>query len=450
MRIRFGEIGPACARYMRSVLALGRGKTAKNASLVLGANATSAALRLCVLMILARQFPHGGFANLMVFSALMEVVAVFSDMGVSTTVTRYIAMHGDKQPHGCLWRCLRFKGLIVLLCAGGMIAFRGTFLRIQEVGPDFAWLFPLAVIAGFTMSLLGTLLAVLQGLQSYWRYSLAFVVMNALRFGGLGALLYFGAGRIGPAAMIYFLVPVLAVLCGAGLLRSPLRTTHHRPPGHIESRELLTFLAPLGVLQMVSILVMRLPTFMLKGMAPIEAVANYELAYQIGFVFPLITRAMFTVLLPAVSTMKASGQLTQYRKRVLSLYPLVLLATAAGMVLGPPLLTVLMGDKYAQAAPILRVLIPSLGIALLASPLSAILFSVGKTHWVMGVHALQLLTLVPLNLVLIPRWHAMGAAISWIAPATLGVCLTIWLTRKAISELRQSESAVLKEQSVLR
>jgi O-antigen/teichoic acid export membrane protein len=160
--------------------------------------------------------------------------------------------------------------------------------------------------------------------------------------------------------------------------------------------------------------------------------ANYELAYQVGFALPLLTHAIFTVLLPRVSAMKDPAELAAYRRQALRLYPLVGVVTLVAVALAPYPLRWVFGEKYAAAVPVLRILVLTFGIHVVSHPLSLVFYNANRPHYLTLIYLVQLVLLTPASLALIPPLGAAGAAWSLLAVTCVSVAAIVTLSGRTV------------------
>ncbi|HQH27871.1 MAG TPA: hypothetical protein PLP17_10790, partial [Oligoflexia bacterium] len=225
------------------------------------------------------------------------------------------------------------------------------------------------------------------------------------------------------------------------LLFLTLRRSAALPRPAVSLSAMLLFMAPLALMNAITIGNMRVSNFMLKTLASPEAVANYELAYQIGFVFPLLTSALFTVLLPRVSAMQSRDELRSYRARLLRMYPIVLGMTLAGVLIGPWFIAVVFGAKYAASLAIVRLLIIGFGIHIITQPMSLVFYAVSRPAYLTAIYFAQFAVIVVLNYFFIPRWGGMGAALAVLIATLLAVFAIITLSGWVIRTLPRDPMA---------
>jgi len=435
-------------RYHPSILPFLRSSVARHAGIVLTGNLASALLRFAVCMMLASTFTKDDYAYLMIFVAVMDLASAFGDSGLNATMVRFVALHREENCGPIVRQVFSIRITIWAIVAAVALAGAAGFFAIQRIEPDYRWIYSAALVAGLLLSFNGHGMAVMQGRQRFVAFAVLAMSINIVRTVSVGGALKWGVHDPATLYKAFFIVPLAAAPLSAGLIMVTLRGLRRLPAVEASYGELLRFTAPTGAIIAIAMLLQKLDILMLKAMSTDAVVADYGAAYMLAFVFPLITRSLFTVLLPKVAALKSARALRDYRRRVLTLYPALLGATAIGTVVGPWVLEFILGDKYASAIPILRMLILGFGIHLIFNPLGVILYAIERHFYIPLIHLIQLPILVSLNLLLIPALGGIGATISALVIRVLGVAAMVVLTQKAIQNKARQEHERAQETTV--
>jgi O-antigen/teichoic acid export membrane protein len=155
------------------------------------------------------------------------------------------------------------------------------------------------------------------------------------------------------------------------------------------------------------------------GSAVLARTSGVELGIY-GSAYKVIEAGLFaasivcSILVPYLSATRAASQ-EQHRRMVeasmrLMLIPSFLLANLL-IVVADPLIALLYGPKFSEAGTVLEVLSLFLLLgAVTGGAQSAILISMGEMKWVSWLMGGALVLCLPLNLLLTPRYGAVGAA----------------------------------------
>ncbi|MBI4558234.1 MAG: oligosaccharide flippase family protein [Candidatus Hydrogenedentes bacterium] len=424
-----------------SLVAAARSRTTREVGVVMTGNLFSAVLRFAVAALLANYLSPSDWGFLVIFSALMDLASIFSDSALTVTQVRMTSAYAENRPHAVILQCLWLRFGVSLMLALVLAAGYRLFLDTQNIPTEYGPVYPLAIAAGILISFEGIPLATLQALQRYPAYALVALATNLVRLLAVGGMILAGVRDATALYTAFFAAPTVALVLGLALMMRPLRRLRDRPVGRVPYQEILQFMFPLMIMNIIIIVITRADVFMLNHMTNPEIVGVYGLAGQIAFCFPLLARALFTVLLPKVASMRTAGELRRYYRRVLSIFPLVMLATVGAVFVAPWVLWLCFGAKFAAADSVLRILILGFGIELIFNPLGLIFYSVGRTYYMTLIHALQLLIVIPLNLALIPAYGADGPAISLLVIRVAAVVIAVFATHRVIRQKRQLELA---------
>ena len=113
-----------------------------------------------------------------------------------------------------------------------------------------------------------------------------------------------------------------------------------------------------------------------------------------------------------------------YRKGNLSMFALGLLIGIALVAVAPWVVPLLFGDAYRRVVLILMVLAPCVPIRFLSVAMGSVLLTENHMRYRVYAMALAAGAVIGLNLVLIPRFHAVGAA----AATVVGECVLLLVT----------------------
>lgn len=181
--------------------------------------------------------------------------------------------------------------------------------------------------------------------------------------------------------------------------------------------ELLSQSWPVILSGMAIMIYMRIDTVMLKVLQGDTAAGIYAAAFRVSEVWYFIPSAIVSSLFPSIIRVKENSTLYYDRLgRLFSLMTLFALVIGAVVALGSNLIVrILFSHAYAAAGPVLAVHIWAsvfvfLGVAQAPWDFSENLLKLGFYRTLSGA-----ISNVLLNLVLIPRYSAMGAAIATVA-----------------------------------
>lgn len=160
-----------------------------------------------------------------------------------------------------------------------------------------------------------------------------------------------------------------------------------------------------------------LDAVMLGYMTTDADVGYYNVATKIKIVFVSIIGALAAVLIPRATHALAQKDEKEYYRIVnLSVHAAVMYSffvVAAGMIFAEPLILLLAGDQYQTSVMVLQAIMPAvLFVSFTQITLSEILTPKNEEKKLATVYGIAGAIDIVLNLVLIPAYHALGAAIA--------------------------------------
>lgn len=183
------------------------------------------------------------------------------------------------------------------------------------------------------------------------------------------------------------------------------------------------------------ILMERSEVFFLKNFSTLEQVAFYSIAFGlVAKVMALIPGAVAGVIMPRVSQYHGANNLNAIKQTyfsssrylVLITFPIIFLGL---LLIGLPV-KIFYGEDYLPVIPVIQILLVSGGLAAVAAAASSVLYGTGKQGFILKLGIIAASLNISLDLILIPVWGAMGAALANSTAQILGVIFgTYYLVR---------------------
>jgi O-antigen/teichoic acid export membrane protein len=172
----------------------------------------------------------------------------------------------------------------------------------------------------------------------------------------------------------------------------------------------------------------RVDILMLTAMTSASDVGLYAAAYKLLSLTNLVPMILVTALFPALSREAVLGSAEAARIFTKGLKYLTFLALpliAGAMVLAEELVVFMFGAEFQKAAPALQILSWVSGILFVNIFLATLLTAANHQKKLVYVQICGLITNISLNLILIPKYSFVGAALATLA--TEGLVLTLCL-----------------------
>ena len=164
----------------------------------------------------------------------------------------------------------------------------------------------------------------------------------------------------------------------------------------------------------------------------------FSLAAQVCVGFGLLSQAVITAMLPAVSRFDSASQLRGFLLKWRRVLPLLLLFPICMWFLAEPLIRIAFGAEYLDAAPILIALFVASVMTLAGAPLMLALLSLDEPRILTLATFLQLALRLSLAMFLVPGLGGLGMAYADVASRVIAMALIgafIWRTlQSALSQ----------------
>jgi O-antigen/teichoic acid export membrane protein len=403
------------------------GQVIRGGALRVGAYGAGLVLVAAASVLLLRHLGVVEFGRYVTVMSLIAIVSGVADAGLTAVGARELAMRSDPVARRRL--------------VGSLVTLR---LVLTPIGVALAVGF--AVLAGYDSVLIeGTLLAgaglVLVALQvtltaplgvelKNGRLALFEVVKQFVTVAGIAmlalagaTLLPFFAVQIVVGLALLALTPLVG---GRGLFVAPRAD-------RAEVVYLLREAIPIAVALALAQVYFRILVIMLSLMATERATGLFGTSYRIIEMLLLVPAVLFSVVLPVTSVAGAENEArlryVLQRMTEVGLILSVYLAVAIAIV-AEPVIEILGGPQYVDAASALRIQVFALIGFFLNQAWATVLISIGEQRRIAISNALALASLFALGLALIPRYGIEGAATAAVvADALLAGLLFVAITR---------------------
>jgi O-antigen/teichoic acid export membrane protein len=381
------------------------------------------------------------------YIAFVVVIVQFAlSGGLNNALLRYTgALIGRGREHVLVSLAAWATPVCVIVGVFGALGL--VLAAMAGAAPPWAWIFAaIAVLAGVVGVVPG---AVLLGAQEWRPYAQVALITGAGSVVATVVVLELGGGVSGMLGVIavtavarYIWTEVLSrrLLGSFGPVREPL--------GSLRTNLLIFSLAMTIPVALNLVVNQRSEFFFLEHFSSDEQIALYSIAFQATAALIAIPRAIGAILTPSVAGLVGAGDFDRIRRgfsRVLRLSLLFSLPlTAAGLALGPDLLQLLYGSRYAGAGDVLLVVVLTVPLAPLAGASSALLVGYGHARAPIVASAIAAAWDIGLALVLIPRLDAIGAAIANTCASFVATTLLLIAAVQAVGGVQLGWSSIFR------
>lgn len=203
---------------------------------------------------------------------------------------------------------------------------------------------------------------------------------------------------------------------------------------------------PLAASGVFVVATMQLDKVLLSSLASPKAVGVYSVAAQLSSIWYIVPVALGTSVAPTLSRHYKNPEIGQYPLLPNIYRALSLLAISGALVLtaiAPSLISILFGESFVEAVPVFSIHIWTGVFVFHVSIRTRALVAQRQQHLVTLLALLTLITSVTLNMILIPRYGALGSAVASLIAWAFGAIVFpfFWMSTR--------ESAIMFIKSVL-
>ena len=400
----------------------------RNVSLVTTGNLVSAGLGLALLLLLARRLSPAELTIVASTVAIIDGGQLFLDATFNPGTVSVAARKGvGGRPSAAILRAGLWAKAAGGLAFAALVAALATPLSRGLVGDGaLAGVIALAGLGAALAGMQSFVLAVLQAHGRFGRIAFATIWKNLIRIAAVAPFVLASAPDAWAAAMAICLATVVTLAISLPLVswdflgdRAPIRA------GMAEIRNINGWMA----LVALSALGGRLDVWLVGLLGGTHEAGLYALAAQLCAGVGVITQALVTTFLPAVSRFTEAHEIERFIRRWLRCLPLALIALAVAWPTAGPLIGLVFGEAYAGSAMVFNVLFAAVLMTLVGAPLMLLMFSFGEARILALGSLLQLALRVALALPAVPRGGALGLALADVASRILAMAFVgyfIW------------------------
>jgi O-antigen/teichoic acid export membrane protein len=364
-------------------------------------------------IVLARTLGIEKFGSWSFFLSLFTIISLLSYFGINFSAKTFVAKHiGTEHIRGVLRDATKMRVYFSLIFSILLLIFAKSLAYL--VGrPDFFKLFLLASPLTFFSGMVQYLKNIFIGLR---RMKYNFVI-NVLEYGlklSIVVVYFLFSTEIFAVVTSYLLALGITALVGFILLyfnfyrQMSIATTDFR-------RSIFKYSVPLFFISFGSIVAMEMDTVMVGLLSSRAEVGIYSVAKQIVLKLPHITLAISMVAMPIFAKLDHENRerLKKLLYRLLKINTLIFGSISAVILFfARYFIPLIFGIEYIRSALVLQLLIPYLLIFTYTNFISSFLDYRGLAKKRAINFSIALLINLALNILLIPQYGAVGAAIA--------------------------------------
>ena len=386
-------------------------RIAKNAGVLLASQVVSYAIGFFFVMYTARYLGAEGFGILSFALAFTGIFGVFADLGLPPLTVREVAR--DKSLAGKYLGNIAVMKVILVIVTFGLIALFINLLGYPEQTIKVVYLVALSVVFGAFSRMF---YSIFQAYEKMEYQSLGQILSSALMLSGALFAIDRGFGVVGFAS-IYFLVS--AVVLGYAFAVCAWKFALPRMEVDLGFwKPTIKEALPFWLSGVFVILYFRIDMVMLSMMKGDAVVGWYAAPYRLVDALVVIPTALTSAIYPVFSNFyvnsKNSLKMT-FEKSFKYLFTIAFPIGVGTTLLADKIILLIFGSDFAPSIIALQILIWASVLSFINCTPATLLNSINKQRTLMHITGLGAIFNIIMNLILIPNFSYVGAAIATLA-----------------------------------
>ena len=400
-----------------------RRRAVRNLGFIYSSRLFTAALRLGASIVIARILGAEKLGILTIAAVILGFSAKLFELGLMTTMIRKLSHHleqGEVERGTALVR--RVMGVQALV--SGAVIVGGWYLapviaiRIYST-PDLVMPLRLAFVGAFVYNLRFLVEGILRAHERFRAVAVVAVIEHVGRTALVLLLAWVVIGLTVNTTMLTNVAEVVIGFAVASIL-IPRRYFTARVHERYPLREVFSYSGWMYLFSLTFMLFDRLDVLMLGYFRAGAEVGVYSVAFRLILPFEMIPETINTVFLPKVSRFTSMHELMRYFRDSLKVTCLVGLVGVVMLFLARPLILTFYGAEYAPSVELFQILVGAFILLTILNPFTLAGHTINKPQLFVIMAAINLVLNFVGNLIFIPRYGAVGAAIVTLVSRVLG------------------------------
>lgn len=387
-------------------------------------------------MITARSLTTEGYGQISIVQSLITIIAIIALFGIPKALTRQIAFYRSKNRKTEVYQSIN-SGIwismpLIILSFILIWVFKASIS--QYIFHDPA-LIPILSVFAFLLPLQAAEQLFGAILLGFKKIKIHTIIRNVIRFGltllTLAIIFYLFSPTPVNTAWAYTAAYIITIIFYIFSCKKFFKGTLLFPDlKNKPTKRLISFSWPLILSSIFWILLPKTDILMLGYFKTSHTVGIYNAAVPLGEILMLFSRAFIPLFIPIFTEL-----ISQHKNQDISdLYRLIIRWTATAtipvflaLIITPKhMLYLFFGSKYIEAAVPLQILAAGYLIPIILGPNTSLLIVMGKTKTVMLNNTFLFLINICLNILLIPPFGLIGAALATASSFILHRLLTLY------------------------
>ncbi len=385
--------------------------------------------------LMARYFTVKEYGILTVLISSITTLASLSSVGLNQSLSRFATIFKSKNEEDKLIRLFStvfFNLLAVsLFFCGVLMLFSDQFSELFLKSTDYSFLVKITAVGIPLMLLYQMNISFFTGLQDFkkvfWLNVIPYLVLFIISI----FLIYGNKLSLFSSIVVFSFFPTSVIFVRfIGSSKSYFKWIYDK----VIFKETLTFGKWMSLQSIVLVIQSRLDTYLLSYYTNPEQVSYYDIAFKVQGLILFMIGSFNTVILPKMTELSDNQSIKNAVNKMSKLILLISLTFLPLIVIVPYFLPFVFGVKYASSVVPLMIMLGSLIPHVWIFPFNNALYATGVSRPFFISVSLQLIANVIVSIILLPKYGAIGAAISYAVINVIALLNSLYFYRKHMYE----------------
>jgi O-antigen/teichoic acid export membrane protein len=214
----------------------------------------------------------------------------------------------------------------------------------------------------------------------------------------------------------------------SGYFFLPVRDFNLRTRDKETERALVRFARWIGLSQLFAMLATRIDLALIGAFSDAMGLGLYSAAQKVIGLMTVAVVSYSSVLFIEMSAAPSPASLSVKRKEAFAIVIAVVIGIGIAALLADPLIPLLFGDKFIGAVPVFRIMCLGLAFVVAAFPTNGTLFARNRSFAFPVMSGISIAVLVPANVILVPSYGPVGAAVAYTLGTAAAFLVSVGLT----------------------
>ena len=420
--------------YLKKII---KNREIQNSSLVLVTNIFQQVINFIVIMLITGVLTNEDYGKYAVLNTLLSLVTDLSDMGMNSSITKFVAQFHTDSPEKEL-QMIRYVSrkklrnssivIVVLMLSSKWIA--------QYMIHDSSYNIYVIIVSfciGFTL-ISSMNKAIFHGRQDYKRYFYA-TLTDTISYVAIITIFY-AAGKLNVLTVIIANIVRMFLSMIISSWMAGIRLSTYRVP--VQKTESIKSLNAFGNWMLLwavfANLQSRADVMLLSQLTTLTEVSLYDIANKLTKPVLMILSAYATVMNPVFAQLTSKRRIKEKIGQTIKVISFISIFLLIAALLSGHVITLFFGSKYENSIMPLKIMLVSLVFYVWTMPYNSALYALNKPYIFALAAGIGLVVNVIGDFLLLPRFGAVGAAWTYFA-AQVEALLVAYIAYKKLANL---------------